>query len=82
MELSKLSAKALEKELVKRKKATSVVCDALITAGRGHETIFELLTKTDSLASLYREAFELERLATQEKIARLKHHGSLKPIRH
>lgn len=81
MELSKLSAKALEKELEKRDAARWALLDKIIEAGRGHEFTAETISKTDDLSVAYRIAIEKDRAAMHERDYRLTYHGSLKPVK-
>lgn len=54
---------------------------ALKNAGRGHETLTELLTKTDPISVEYAQAEQEVQNIMDERNRRMDHHGNLRPIK-
>jgi hypothetical protein len=85
-DVAKLSARAIEALYDKRQAACSVNCTELIDAGRGMERGGEIYAKglagADPLSIEYVKVTDAVRIVIDEREARKRYHGTLKPIRH
>lgn len=62
-------------------KITAQLCQDLIDAGRGHETLQTIRTKKDELSIKYSEACIFDSMLSYEKERRMQYHGKLTPIK-
>ena len=85
MDIKKLSAVKLEALYETRDKAVRDLVDAMINAGRGHETNQDIREAAkrgyDPLAFAYCSALDAENEARHEMDRRKRYHGTLKPIK-
>lgn len=80
-ELGSISGRKLEALIEELRRENSRNCDAMIKAGRGHETIRDTMTKEDSLSRRVVASEEALQAALSELRRREEYHGTNKPIK-
>jgi hypothetical protein len=85
MDIGSLSAAKLQKAIDAADKRCRTFVDAMIDSGRGHELMNETRANAakghDSLAIDYCDAMDDSAALEREKQARIRYHGSMKPIK-
>lgn len=85
VDVTKLSEAALMARIAKAGAVTSRLCDALISAGYGHErasdTRLRAVATGDKLACDWVKARDAEQILWDEESARLRYQGNRKPIK-
>lgn len=81
IDIKKLSSRELHLVFYKAKIRFADAYHTLKSAGRGHETLNEMLTKTDPIAVEYVQAEQAVQDIMDEKQRRLDDHGNLRPIK-
>lgn len=79
--LSEMSERELESAYEKESDNGSKVTSDMIAAGRGSEKPSETRTKDDALSRRLNEHFDRMRSINDERAARMRYHGNLKPIK-